>query len=219
MRTCRRDAPTNMKRKAMCKHVSFQGSQAWTMKPWSDAVHSRRKCANIPKDPSSRYPPSILRTNGTGIPNYTVSHPATLLPCLFGTCVLIRREQHQHSFESSCTSTATKQVFKLWFRRTSPEILNLSEILIRRHPISLERDRKIETTNTLVCLWVNGQLDAQSRYIQVGAKRTHFFFIYLPAISFFGVTSNQKSTFENLVQSTIWKFPFAKKLQLCHKKC
>ena len=25
--------------------------------------------------------------------------------------------------------------------------------------------------------------------------------IYLPAISFFGVTSNQKSTFENLVQS------------------
>ena len=27
--------------------------------------------------------------------------------------------------------------------------------------------------------------------------------IYLPAISFFGATSNQKSTFENLVQSTI----------------
>ena len=27
--------------------------------------------------------------------------------------------------------------------------------------------------------------------------------IYLPAISFFGVTSNQKPTFENLVQSTI----------------
>jgi len=27
--------------------------------------------------------------------------------------------------------------------------------------------------------------------------------IYLPAISFFGVTSNQKSTFENLVQSTM----------------
>jgi len=41
--------------------------------------------------------------------------------------------------------------------------------------------------------------------------------IYLPAISFFGVTSNQKSTFENLVQSKIWKFPFAKKLQQCHK--
>jgi len=46
--------------------------------------------------------------------------------------------------------------------------------------------------------------------IQSGAKRTHVF--ELPAISFFGVTSNQKSTFENLVQSTIWKFPFAKKL-------
>ena len=44
-------------------------------------------------------------------------------------------------------------------------------------------------------------------------------FLNLPAISFFGVTSNQKSTFENLVQSTIGKFPFAKKLQLCHKKC
>ena len=28
-------------------------------------------------------------------------------------------------------------------------------------------------------------------------------FLYLPAISFFGVTSNQKSTFVNLVQSTI----------------
>ena len=27
--------------------------------------------------------------------------------------------------------------------------------------------------------------------------------IYLPAISFFGITSNQKSTFENLVQSAI----------------
>ena len=27
--------------------------------------------------------------------------------------------------------------------------------------------------------------------------------IYLPAISFFGVTSNQKTMFENLVQSTI----------------
>ena len=43
--------------------------------------------------------------------------------------------------------------------------------------------------------------------------------IYLPAISFFGVTSNQKTMFENLVQSTIWKFPFAKKLRLYHKKC
>jgi len=29
-------------------------------------------------------------------------------------------------------------------------------------------------------------------------------FLNLPAISFFGVTSNQKSTFENLVQSTVW---------------
>ena len=28
-------------------------------------------------------------------------------------------------------------------------------------------------------------------------------FLNLPAISFYGVTSNQKSTFENLVQSTI----------------
>jgi len=28
-------------------------------------------------------------------------------------------------------------------------------------------------------------------------------FLNLPVISFFGVTSNQKSTFENLVQSTI----------------
>jgi hypothetical protein len=40
--------------------------------------------------------------------------------------------------------------------------------------------------------------------IQVGAKRTHVFEMgYLPAISFFGVISNQKSTMENLVQSTI----------------
>jgi len=30
----------------------------------------------------------------------------------------------------------------------------------------------------------------------------HAYQIYLPAISFFGVTSNQKSTFENPVQST-----------------
>ena len=56
------------------------------------------------------------------------------------------------------------------------------------------------------------------KIVQGGAKRTHVFFS-LPAISFFGVTSNQKSTLENLVQSMIWKFPFAKKLQLCHKKC
>jgi hypothetical protein len=37
-------------------------------------------------------------------------------------------------------------------------------------------------------------------FIQGGAKRTHVFEMgYLPAISFFGVTSNQKSAFENLV--------------------
>jgi hypothetical protein len=40
--------------------------------------------------------------------------------------------------------------------------------------------------------------------VQGGAKRTHIFEMgYLPAISFFGVTSNQKSTFKTLVQSTI----------------
>jgi len=52
---------------------------------------------------------------------------------------------------------------------------------------------------------------------QGGAKRTHVF--ELGSSREFGVTSNQKSTIENLVQSTIWKFPFAKKLQLCHEKC
>jgi len=51
-----------------------------------------------------------------------------------------------------------------------------------------------------------------------GWRKKRMFF-NLPAISFSEFTSNQKSTFENLVQSTIWKFPFAKKLQLCHKKC
>jgi len=61
--------------------------------------------------------------------------------------------------------------------------------------------------------------------IQGGAKRTHVFEIGNSRESkgrrpsFSGVTSSQKSTFENLVQSTIWNFPFAKKLQLCHKKC
>jgi len=49
--------------------------------------------------------------------------------------------------------------------------------------------------------------------LQGAAKRTHRVSamsldphahqIYLPAISFFRVTSNQMSTFENLVQSTI----------------
>ena len=34
-------------------------------------------------------------------------------------------------------------------------------------------------------------------------KKNAFFFLNLHTISFFGVTSNQKSTFENLVQSTI----------------
>ena len=60
-------------------------------------------------------------------------------------------------------------------------------------------------------------------YIQDDAKGTHVFEMRSSresdGLSFLGVTSNQKSTFENLVQSTIWKFPFAKKLQLCHKKC
>ena len=42
-----------------------------------------------------------------------------------------------------------------------------------------------------------------SAYTEWRKKNACFFFIYLPAISFFGVTSNQKSTFENLVQSTI----------------
>jgi len=43
----------------------------------------------------------------------------------------------------------------------------------------------------------------ETSLVQGGAKRTHVFFLNLPAISFFGVTSNQKSMFENLVQSTI----------------
>ena len=34
----------------------------------------------------------------------------------------------------------------------------------------------------------------------------------MPAISFFGVTSNQKSTFENLLHSTIWKFPIREEI-------
>ena len=37
-------------------------------------------------------------------------------------------------------------------------------------------------------------------------------FFNLSAISFFGVTSNQKSTFENLVQSTIWKVSIRKEI-------
>ena len=44
-------------------------------------------------------------------------------------------------------------------------------------------------------------VDVIACVIQSGAKRTYV--LNLPAISFFGVTSNQKSTFENLVQSTI----------------
>jgi len=36
-----------------------------------------------------------------------------------------------------------------------------------------------------------------------GWRKKTMCFLYLPAISFFGVTSNQKSAFENLVQSTI----------------
>ena len=42
-------------------------------------------------------------------------------------------------------------------------------------------------------------------YIYTVAQKERMFlkWIYLPAISFFGVTSNQMSTFENLVQSTI----------------
>jgi len=68
------------------------------------------------------------------------------------------------------------------------------------------------------CGGINGDGASKSKKIikyRVAQKECMF----LPAISFFGVTSNQKSTFKNLVQLTIWKFPFAKKLQLCHKKC
>ena len=36
-----------------------------------------------------------------------------------------------------------------------------------------------------------------------GWRKKNACFLYLPAISFFGVTSDQRSTFENLVQSTI----------------
>jgi len=50
-------------------------------------------------------------------------------------------------------------------------------------------------------------------------ERIFLKWVVVRRVSFFGVTSNQKSTFENLVQSTIWKFQFAKKLQLCDKKC
>ena len=65
-------------------------------------------------------------------------------------------------------------------------------------------------------LWSLSPWYATTMY-RVAQKERMFF--NLPAIYFFGVTSNQKSTFENLVKSTIWKFPFAKKLQLCHNKC
>ena len=42
----------------------------------------------------------------------------------------------------------------------------------------------------------------------------------LSACDFFlwGYLRSKEYTFENLVQSTIWKFPFAKRLQLCHNK-
>ena len=43
---------------------------------------------------------------------------------------------------------------------------------------------------------------AQSR-VSAMSLGPHAHQIYLPAISFFAVTSNQKSMFENLVQSTI----------------
>jgi len=42
-----------------------------------------------------------------------------------------------------------------------------------------------------------------SAFVKYGVAQKERMFINLHAISFFGVTSNQKSTFENLGQSTI----------------
>ena len=47
---------------------------------------------------------------------------------------------------------------------------------------------------------------SECTFINTGWRKKNACFWYLPAISLFWVTSNQKSTFENLVQSTIWKF-------------
>jgi len=62
-------------------------------------------------------------------------------------------------------------------------------------------------------LFTRTQLSRPTKNIQGGAKERMFLkWVVVGRVSFFGVTSNQKSTFEN-------PFPFAKKLQLCHKKC
>jgi hypothetical protein len=64
--------------------------------------------------------------------------------------------------------------------------------------------RTFAVYNMLLALETKGGTGQDLSHIQSGAKRTHVFEMgYLPAISFFGVTSNQKFTFENLVQSTI----------------
>jgi len=91
----------------MCKQTSIQGSSGEDYEGWegNDVVHCRRKCANVPKDPSARYPSSTLRTNGTGIPNNAVSRPATLLlPRLFGTrtaSILIGKFTHINSQQTT----------------------------------------------------------------------------------------------------------------------
>jgi len=51
------------------------------------------------------------------------------------------------------------------------------------------------------------------KYRVTQKERMFWKWVVVERVSFFGVTSNQKSTFVNLVQSMIWKFPFAKKLQ------
>jgi hypothetical protein len=125
-------APKKIKCKTLCKQISIQGSQVGTMKAGIDAVHSGRKCANVPKDPSSRHPAGILRTNGTGLPNYKASHPVTLLPCLFGTRVLIRREQHHDFFGTfmniNSQQTTLQNVISAYLTRNS----KLEDIQIQR---------------------------------------------------------------------------------------
>jgi len=67
--------------------------------------------------------------------------------------------------------------------------------------LTAESFRKYNELHLLQSLILAGKYRlAQKERMSLGS---HAHQIYLPAISFFGVISNQKSTFENLLQSTI----------------
>ena len=99
-----------------------------------------------------------------------------------------------HVFEMGSTSERYVEMLRNFLRPQLRSLrVNMEEMWFQQDGATTHMARASMT--------VVRQLFPQHVVSRFGDVPWHAHQIYLPAISFFGVTSNQKSTFENLVQS------------------